>query len=349
MKRIFLFLSALCLVPALAAAEPVEIEGTVRAAKTVTLLAPYSGTVTDVDAEAGDALAAGRALLAIGTEPVCAEFDGTVTAVFAEPGDAAATVQDLYGALCYLERDELYTAECTTAGAASENEYKIIHAGEKVYIQSTQNDDREGVAVVTKVEGKRYSLLVTETGDLHYNERIKVYREERRHSADCIGSGEMTRIDPVPVTGEGSVLAVHVRAGQRVSRGDLLLELVPDGLDGLRGGDGTVTMPEDGVILSVSAEDGAQVEKDAPLAAYCPAGAIELVCEADEDDLSAIAVGDEMTVTLDAYPDAPVKARVTEISSVAQEDGGGATFDVTLALPEDAPARIGMNATARKD
>lgn len=36
------------------------------------------------------------------------------------------------------------------------------------------------------------------------------------------------------------------------------------------GGDGHVYMPEDGVLLSVSAVSGEQAAKDAVLATYCP-------------------------------------------------------------------------------
>lgn len=346
MKKIAILLLSLSLMPALAQAE--ALEGTVEAARSATLTAPYSGTVSGVDAKAGDILEAGRTLLSIGTTKVYAGFDGVVTAVFAEPGDAAADVQETYGALCYLERAERYRADCTTSGADSDNENKIIHAGERVFIRSMQNEDRTGEAVVTTVEGNAYALLVTAPGDLRLNDRVKVYRDDRYRSADCIGTGALSRIDPVRVTGEGSVLAVHAAPGQSVSRGDLLLELVPDALDGMRGGDGTVAMPQSGVVLSVAAQDGAAVAKDDVLLTYCPEGEIEVVCEADEDDLRGLSVGDAMRVTLDAYPDEPLNATVTAISGAGEDEGSGVTFDVTLSLEPNALARIGMSATAEK-
>ena len=79
--------------PAPASAEKaLELEGTLQAARTVTLLAPYSGVVSDVEVKTGDALAAGDALLSIATAKTYADFDGTVTGVFAVPGDSAASV-----------------------------------------------------------------------------------------------------------------------------------------------------------------------------------------------------------------------------------------------------------------
>lgn len=346
MKKLAIILLSLCLLPALSLAEELELDGTVEAAHSVALLAPYSGVITEVGVKAGDVLEAGHPLLSIASKAVYADFDGLVTALFAAPGDSVASVEARYGALCYVERNELYQASCTNAGAASGSEYKVVHVGERVYLRSTQDQSREGEAMVTGAQGGGYTLTVTNPGDLRVDERIKVYRDERRRASECIGSGVLSRIDPVGVTGEGSVLAVHVQAGQRVSRGDLLFELVPDALPGMRGGDGVVTLPQDGVVLGVEAQAGAQAVKDGLLITYCPAGEIELVCQADEDDLSGLSVGDAMLVTLDAYPGDTLNATVTEISGAGARENGRVTFAVTLALEENDLARVGMSATA---
>ena len=84
-----------------------------------TIAAPHSGMVGDFAVRAGDVLSAGDALFTLSADKIYADFDGTITGVFAQPGDSASSVQDRYGALCYMERDTLYTANCTTAGAAS--------------------------------------------------------------------------------------------------------------------------------------------------------------------------------------------------------------------------------------
>ena len=350
MKRfVTILLTLALLLPTLACAETaLELEGTIEAARTVTLLAPYSGVIAGVDVKSGDALGEGDALLTIGTTKVYADFDGTVTGLFAEAGDSAASVLDRYGALCYVERPALYTADCTVSGAGSDNENKIVHVGEHVYIRSTENNDRKGEGIVTGAQGRGYTIEVTKPGNLTYNDRIRVYRDNGYKSDDCIGSGAISRVDPVPVTAEGTVLAVHVQDGQLVWRGDLLFETAPDAPGGFASGDGSVAMPEDGTVLSVLAESGAQAAKDAPLLTYCPKGAIELVCAADEDDLSSIRLGDELRVTLDAYPDETIRGTVTAIAGAGNRDGGRVTFDVTITLAENDFARIGMSATAEK-
>ena len=331
-----------------AAAEGVKIDGRIEAAETKTLLAPYSGIVGDFSVREGDRVQAGENLFPIKAQKIYADFDGTVTGLFAQPGDSAASVQDRYGALCYMERDTLYTADCNNAGADTDNENKIVHPGEPVFIRSTSNNNRQGEARVTTVNGKDFQIEVLSERDMRLYENVKVYRDERFTNSSCIGTGKLHRVDPVPVTAEGHVLAVHVEEGQKVQRGDLLFEIVPDALDDMQGGSGFVSMPEEGILLSISAASGTQTAKDAPLASYCPADALRLICSVDEDDLSLFAVGEELTVTLDAQREEPVRGEVVKIADAGAEQGAQSKFDVTIELEEEAPIRIGMNASAEK-
>ena len=346
MKKIMGLLTAALLLAVLPAAlaEGITLEGTVQAGRTVSITAPYAGMVGDFTAKAGDAVSAGEALFAISTQKVYAEADGTVTGLFARAGDIAQTVQDRYGALCYIEDDVRYKAVCTSAGADGDIEDKVVHAGETVYIKSTQNTSRKGEGRVTAVSAEGYTVEITRMNDLNLNESVKVYRDSDYDADSCIGSGRTSAVPATAVNASGSVLRVCVSDGQPVRRGDLLFEIVPDALEGLRGGDGTVTMPEDGVLLCVSAQSGAQAAKDAVLATYCPAGAVEVVCSVDEDDLSALRVGARVGVTLDALPGEALDGTVESIAHAMNAEGG---YDVTVSLRDTENVRIGMSATVR--
>lgn len=322
-----------------------HIDGQIEAVRTKTITAPFGGLVGDFSVREGDLLEAGKEMFSISTTPVYADFDGKVTGVFAQPGDSAASVISRYQALCYLEREELYTADCTTSGADSDNEDKIIHVGEIVYLKSSNDKDRTGVARITGVEGRSYTIEVISEKDMRLNEQIKVYRDEDHNSDDCIGSGRLKRIDPIAVTAEGYVSSVHVMDGQHVERGDLLFEVVPDRLDGMHGSDGIVAIAEDGVLLSIMAQSGARIEKDAPMATYCEIGDMQLVCAVDEDDLTHITQGMEVAVTLDAYPDTKLTGHVVKIASASTDAGASASFEVTIELPENEYVKVGMNAS----
>lgn len=346
MKRILSLLTAALLLAAVPAAlaEGLSLEGTVQAGRTLSVTAPYSGTVGDFTAQAGDVLNAGDPLFAVSTQKVYAEADGTVVGLFAQAGDSAETVQARYGALCYIEDDVQYKAVCTGSGADGDIENKVVHAGERVYLKSTQNSSRKGEGRITSVSAEGYTVEITRMNDLNLNESVKVYRDSDYDADSCIGSGKTAAVEATAVRAEGSVLRVCVSDGQRVSRGDLLFEIVPDALDGLQGGDGTVTMPEGGVLLSVSAQSGVQAAKDAVLATYCPAGDMQVVCSVDEDDLAGLKVGARVTVTLDAYPEAPLEGTVEKIAFAAN---AGGEYDVTISLRDLENVRIGMSATVQ--
>ena len=349
MKNLKQLLVSLTLAAAVLAAgtacaqEAGTLDGEIRAGVTRTIAAPYSGTIGDFAVSAGDELRGGEVLFSLGTQDVYADFDGTVTAVFARPGDSAAAMQAYYGALLYIERDVLYTGACSTSGAASDIENKLVHPGEEVYIRSTNESKRKGTARVLGVQGSSYTIEVMTSSELRVGESIKVYRESDYDSDSCIGSGRLERVDPVAVTAEGYVLAVDVTQGQRVHRGDRLLRAVPDETEGRMGGTGEVTMPEDGVLLSVNAQSGAKAGRDDVLATYCPAGAMELVCSVDENDLAGLAEGMEAGVELDGAPGEVIRARLEKIARTANERG---EYDVTFSLEENDALRIGMSATA---
>lgn len=341
-----ILLAVVMALPACASAEGIRIDGKIEAVRTQTILAPHSGRVGDYAVRVGDELNAGDELFTLSAQKVYADFDGVVTGVFAQPGDSTASVQERYGALCYMEHDALYTANCSTNGAASENENKIVHVGERVYICSKANNKRTGTAIVTSVEGKSYTLEVLSYVDIRLGEDIEVFRDEYFRNASCIGTGDIRRQDPVAVTAEGYVRAVHVQDGQRVSRGDLLFEIVPDALADMKGSDGSIRMPVDGVVLSISAQHGEQIEKDAPMATICKRTDMQLVCEVDEEDLSAMEPGVPVQVTLDAYRDTPVQGTVVKVAAAGAQEDNSSGFDVTIRLEDTANVRVGMNATA---
>lgn len=343
-KRLSLLICFLLLAMAPAAlAEEIEIEGTICAGQTMTITAPYSGTVGDFTAQAGDVIGEGECLFPISVQTVYAETDGVVTGLFALPGDHAESIIARYGGLCYVERSELFEAACTTNGADADTEDKIVHPGETVYLKSTQNSERTGAGRVTSVSGSSYTVEITDEGNLRLNESFKVYRDDDHDSDGCIGSGRTARVDPVAITATGYVLAVHVTDGEAVSRGDVLFSIVPDQLSGMQGGEAAAVMPQDGILLSVAAQSGMQVQKDGVLATYCPSGDMQLVCPVDEMDLAGITVGARVTVTLDAYPESPVDGEIVKIAAAADENG---EYAVTIVLGENEYVRIGMSATA---
>ncbi len=68
----------------------------------------------------------------------------------------------------------------------------------------------------------------------------------------------------------------------------------------------------------------------------------------DETDLSRVSVGQSVIITLDAYPDTNIESTVSSVSYSPKETSAGTTYEVKLAIPEDALStlRLGLNGTA---
>ena len=117
-----------------------------------------------------------------------------------------------------------------------------------------------------------------------------------------------------------------------------------------------ITAPFDGVVASLGAEAGELVSSGAPMVVLVDISNFHIDVEIDEIDISQIAVGQEVLITLDALPDEEMAGHVEAIAPTASSaDGGVVSYVVTVATePTDALLRPGMSAnttitTARKE
>ncbi|TEU10405.1 MAG: efflux RND transporter periplasmic adaptor subunit [Anaerolineales bacterium] len=117
-----------------------------------------------------------------------------------------------------------------------------------------------------------------------------------------------------------------------------------------------ITAPFDGVVASLGAEVGEMLSSNTPMVVLVDISNFHIDVEIDEIDISQIAVGQEVLITLDALPDEEIAGHVEAIAPTASSaDGGVVSYVVTVAIePTDALLRPGMSAnititTARKD
>ncbi len=116
-----------------------------------------------------------------------------------------------------------------------------------------------------------------------------------------------------------------------------------------------ITAPFDGVVASLGAKVGEMVSSSTPMVVLVDVSGFHIDVKIDEVDISQVAVGQEVLITLDALPDKEIAGHVAAIAPTASVDGGVVSYVVTVALePTDAPLRPGMSAnttitTARND
>ena len=335
-----------------ALADAISFTGTVAAGKTLEIYAPIGGTVDSVAVEPGQAVRVGDVVATLATEQVYATESGVVTGLFGQIGDSAETVAQRYGAVLYIEGESVYTISASTDNAYNKTENKFVHVGEEVYLSCYSDGTHTGTGVITAIEGTDYTVEVR-SGDFLVGETVSVFRGESTASANRIGRGPLNRKNPTAVTAEGSIASFAVKDGDAVQRGDLLFETLSGSFDGLYMSGSDILAGADGVVAQVNLEQGAKLEKGSVAAVLYPEGAMRVEAQLEEANLSAVSVGDPVSVELIWNQDEEVSypGKIAMISAVATEAEGASagensavTYTVYVDFTPDKNTRYGMSA-----
>lgn len=335
--------------PACALGETV-FSGEVTAGTAQAIAAPYGGVVEKVSVRVGDSVTIGDPIAVVETTRTYAMTDGTISGVFASEGDSADGIKERYGALVYIEPINRYTLACSTEKAYNSSENRYIHIGETVSLSCTKDGSHQGRGIVTAIDKEDETKFTVEVtgGEFYMGETVNVYRSAEYETASRIGRGTVGRTAPVAVTGEGSVLRMHVRAGDKVERGELLFETVTGTLDGLYAPDTQVVADRAGVIASVDATNGTPVEKGAKIATIYPEDEMQIKMVVSEEDLQDVAVGSQVDIEFNWDADSGKRfagtiASISYMSEKAEEGGSsGAKYVAYVDFEPDETVRIGM-------
>ncbi|MBI5034535.1 MAG: efflux RND transporter periplasmic adaptor subunit [Chloroflexi bacterium] len=105
--------------------------------------------------------------------------------------------------------------------------------------------------------------------------------------------------------------------------------------------------PFDGIITHVDFDLGSTVPAGKVLLAVADQSELRVKVNIDETDIAQIKVGQSVQIRLDAYPEAHVTAKVTDVAAVATTVQGVVNYVVTVSInPSQVPLKIGMTADA---
>lgn len=326
-------------------------KGTVRASETVNLYAPIGGQVKAFDIAQGDDVAQGDVLMEIRPLEVTAPYDGKILIQHAQTGDHAEHITQSYGALCYLEREDIQWLRTTTDTAYSDPENRDIRVGEtlRVFNGKTYNrDKREAEGRVVSRDGNAF-VVEFPAGIFDVEEEIRVYRGTGTDykDADMVGRGKTEPAPLLPISAEGIIASVLIREGETVSRGETLYLLDAADSHHRQSADTAVPASADGVLTSLYVQGGQQVRQGQLLMTITPLDSLECVVDVDELDILSLPLGQIVHVKLDARPEALQTATVTRIAPIGKEVLDTTKYEVTLAFATDVPGLLpGMHVTA---
>ncbi|MEG2185798.1 MAG: biotin/lipoyl-binding protein [Clostridia bacterium] len=322
----------------------VTANGVVKSENVYELVAPFSGTLLPFSLEQGDSVKAGDVLMELDTQKVYAPADGTLMAIFIKPGDLCEDVLAQYGTIATIEKDPAQVIEASTAKAYNDEDNKLIHVGETVYFEQSNDKDNEGQGRVISVDGIKYKVEML-TGEFDLKRMVKIYREEKMGNKSCIGEGKVVRAQDVNISANsGRVLNVAVTQGQKVKKGQLLFELIAPDADPVAL-NAKLASPQDGTLEAPLVTSGQQVYKGQVLAKVHGLSTLKVVAEVDEVDLDRVHVGDSLSMAFDRYGDQRIQGTVSSISRMGVQKQNAAYYNVDLVFTTGMEVLPGMNVT----
>lgn len=188
---------------------------------------------------------------------------------------------------------------------------------------------------------------------------------------DGCGSSESATLayqadETVTAASGGTVAAVNVKEGSRVSAGQTLItftanavnDAVQSAQDSLRSAelsmentqgqldDYTVTSPIDGTIVDKQIKTGEKVETGTTLCVIYDLDYLEMTLNVDELDVTQVAVGQEVSITAEAIDGQTFTGVVTKISMAGTTGTSATTYPVTVRIDDYGALWPGMNVDA---
>ncbi|MFA6324783.1 MAG: efflux RND transporter periplasmic adaptor subunit, partial [Candidatus Paceibacterota bacterium] len=106
-----------------------------------------------------------------------------------------------------------------------------------------------------------------------------------------------------------------------------------------------IRAPFDGIITDISVSPGEFASVGSPIVSMISKDKNEVSVDITEDDIAFVDVGDEASITFDAFDDLLVKAKVTYISPNTKTKDGVAVFEVILQITENVKQiKVGLSA-----
>ncbi len=337
-------LTACLLLPGIALASA-SFDGKVVSHNAIAIPAPFGGVVGSVPVQEGDYVNVGDVLAEVITTKVQAPSDGVISGLFAQAGDSVANVVSRYGAALYITPANKYTIDADTDKAFATSDNMYVHLGEVVYLRSYNFQIyNTGVGIITAVADDTYTVETTE-GEFWMGETVSIYRDAEYATESRIGRGEVSRTAEVSVGGSGSIVALYVKDGDTVARGQLLFETVTGELEDLAAKGNLITSCVAGIIESVNVSAGGSVAQGGLVATICPQERMQIMIAVNEYDLMDIAVGDTVSLTF-TYDDLGLSKSAGTVQMISDvsvtTDTSDVSYEVYIDFEAQSETRLGM-------
>lgn len=278
------------------------------------ITAPLSGQIGNFTWVQGDRVMQGDTAFTISPTTLYAPSSGTVKGLQTVIGDQATAIQAQYGALLYIEREDVYHIRANKQGAYNDPENRDIRIGDTLRVKTSSGDKIEGVATVIALYDGGYTLEML-CGDFELEDSVKCYLGTGKSydNKDCVGSGKISRPDMIAIQGEGVVANILVNENEKVEKGQPLFWVDTADKMYLEAPQSQLAFEKDAVITQILVSPGQYVTKGQALMAISDLTVLQATLEVDELDISKIRIDQPVLVAVDAYPNEMRHGIVSEI------------------------------------
>lgn len=290
-----------------------------------------------------------------GSSSITAPAGGRVKAIYGEAGQEVTQVMQEHGALMLLSGDEKLQVRLE-----KENPDLEISIGD------TASVTFNGTTVEGKVEalqGETVIITFPDSADYEIDVEAEVAVKD-----SVIGTGRISCHLPITVIGtNGTIDSISVEKNNKVSSGNTLIklknvdysddymalvnqreELVAQITKAKQYMSGyTLVASQAGIISELTALEGDTIPAGTRLCSILGNDSFQVKVEIDELDIRGLAVGQEAVVTFDAIENQEYFGVVSNVSLAGENQGGVATYMITILLNDTKEILPGLSANAK--
>ena len=297
------------------------------------LIAPAAGTVYSLDVEVGDEVSAGQQVASI-------RDSATMSLTVNFPSDDAASFYVGQSATVTLDS----TFETLSGTISKISGIDTVLTG-NIMVRSVTIDVTNPGALSTAQSASAAvgSVTSTDSGTFSYKaEEVVTAETSGTVTAVRVSEGDRVSKDQVLVVLESDDLEDSVQnASESLRNAELSLENQYDRLE-----DYTITSPISGTVVDKYYKAGETSEANQVLCSIYDLSYLTMTLSVDELDISSIAVGQTVTVTADAVEDRTYEGVVTKVSVAGTSSGSATTYPVTIRIDETDGLLPGMSVDA---
>ncbi len=356
--------------------------GTLSISQTQDVTLGYAVTVTDVQVEAGDTVTAGQTLMSIDTDALQTTIE-TLETELSSTESEIASLSDSYSSTMYIKMPqyarikEVYmeAGQYIQDVMAQHGAIALLSLDGWMYVETPAVEGME-IGTTLKVKIARVTLdgtvraLDNGIATISFSDAYGQEGDEvvMTYKGQEIGTATAHIHMPYKLTTneQGYIHSVFIEPNDRKWQGNRVCYLinvpVSDSyqkllntrakqsaqlteMNALKAA-GVITAPADGIVASITTASTVEQEANSVLASLYVGDDKEMIVTVDELDIISVAVGQEVSLAMDAITDKTYSGTVSKVSQIGTATSGVTVYDVTLTIEGDEQLKLGMNGTA---